>query len=174
MTRKTKTRYFGLDLSLSPGICVVEVVDRKPKLVYADSIATDSKDSDAERVAVVQSFVSTAVYTYKPFDAVVREDFTSGRNRRATQTIFAAWSAADRALHTFGYRVEETKPLLAPTRVKSLVTGNGKADKKEVAEAVSRILGLGEDYKWRAGYDDSDAVAVVLSYLIQKGLIDVA
>lgn len=170
---KNKTRYLGLDLSLSPGIAVIDVKDRRPRLVYSDSVATSSKDKDAERTAVVEAFVSSTVYTYKPFDKVLREDFTSGRNKRATQTIFSAWSAADEALNTFGYIVDEVSPVLSPTRVKKLVTGNGKAEKPEVAAAVSRILGLPEEHKWRAGYDDSDAVAVVLSYLIQEELIDV-
>lgn len=103
---------------------------------------------------------------------VLREDFTTGRNKRATQTIFNAWAAADRALHSFGYEVDNVKPVLAPTTVKKLVAGNGKAEKKDVAEGVRKYLRLPSDYKFAAGYDDSDAAAVVLAYLIRENLID--
>lgn len=174
-TKEPTARYFGLDLSLSPGIAVIDVKKRIPTLIYADSIATTADDKDAERSAVVQAFIAQAIYAYKPFETVLREDFTSGRSKRATQTVFSAWSSADRALHTFGYVVDpvlDDKPL-APTSVKKLVTGNGKAEKKDVADAVVRILRLPDDYKWRTGYDDSDACAVILAYLIREELIDV-
>lgn len=103
---------------------------------------------------------------------ILREDFTAGRNKRATQTIFNAWAAADRALHSFGYKVHEVKPVLAPTTIKKLVAGNGKAEKKDVAEGVRKYLRLPPDYKWRAGYDDADACAVILAYLLRENLID--
>lgn len=159
-------------MSLSPGIAVIDVKDRIPTLVYADSVATTADDKDAERSAVVQAFIAQVIYAYKPFNTVLREDFTAGRNKRATQTVFSAWSAADRALHTFGYTVDNVKPALSPTSVKKLVTGNGKAEKAEVAEAVRRWLRLPDDYPFRAGYDDSDACAVILAYLIRENLID--
>ncbi|WP_370733779.1 crossover junction endodeoxyribonuclease RuvC [Paenibacillus dakarensis] len=153
-------------------MAVIDVKNRIPSLVYADSVATTSDDKDAERSAVVQAFIAQAIYAYKPFDTVLREDFTSGRNKRATQTIFSAWSAADRALHTFGYAVDPASLKLAPTTVKKLVAGNGKAEKAEVAAAVTRLLRLPADYKWRTGYDDSDAAAVILAHLIRNDLID--
>lgn len=168
-----KKRYCGLDLSLSPGLAVIDVKDRRPTLVYAGSVATSNADNDAVRASVVQTFVAAAAYRYRPFDTIVREDFTSGRNKRATQTIFAAWSAADRALHTYGYAVTETRPTLSPTRVKKIVAGDGSADKATVAAAVRAFLRLDADYAFNAGYDDSDAAAVVLAYLIQEELIDI-
>lgn len=73
----------------------------------------------------------------------------------------------------YGYTAQDTKPPLAPTSVKKLTTGNGKAEKPEVAEAVRRILRLGADYTFKAGYDDSDAAAVILAYLVREDLIDV-
>lgn len=57
------------------------------------------------------------------------------------------------------------------------MAGNGRAEKAEVAEAVRKWLRLkaepdGSPYQFRAGYDDSDACAVCLAYLIREGLID--
>ncbi|WP_433946911.1 crossover junction endodeoxyribonuclease RuvC [Paenibacillus sp. SN-8-1] len=167
-----KFRILGLDLSLSPGIAAIEVRNRQPYLLAAASVATSSADTDAVRNFTVESFVAQFIYAHRPFDIVVREDFTAGRNKRATQTIFSAWSAADRALAAYGYRAEDLKPALAPTSVKKIVTGNGKAEKDEVARAVRKWLRLGADYVFRSGYDDSDALAVCLAYLIREGLID--
>ncbi|MEK5414358.1 hypothetical protein BJP49_11065 [Paenibacillus odorifer] len=178
MTKQTKKpalpnfRVLGLDLSLSPGIAVVEVRNRTPYLIACDSVATSTADTDAVRNYTVETFVGHFVREHRPFDIVVREDFTSGRNKRATQTIFSAWAAADRALAAYGYHAEDLKPALAPTSVKKYVTGNGKAEKPEVAEAVRKYLRLPADTKWRTGYDDADACAVCLSYLLRENLID--
>lgn len=146
--------------------------NRTPFLVAADSVATSTDDTDAVRNYTVETFIAQFLRQHRPFDLVVREDFTSGRNKRATQTIFSAWAAADRALANYGYRAEDLKPALAPSAVKRIVTGNGRAEKAEVAEAVRKWLRLPDDYKFRAGYDDSDALAVCLAYLIREGLID--
>lgn len=159
-------------MSLSPGLAVIDVKARIPTLIYAGSVATSTDDNDAIRSSVVETFVAANIYAYRPFDLVLREDFTSGRNKRATQTIFNAWAAADRALHTYGYTAHDTKPPLAPTSVKKLVTGSGKAEKDVVAVHVRRILRLHPDYPFKAGYDDSDALAVVLAYLIREKLIE--
>ncbi|GGF88225.1 crossover junction endodeoxyribonuclease RuvC [Paenibacillus abyssi] len=170
--RNDTARYLGLDLSLSPGLAVIDVKNRIPTLVYAGSVATSTDDNDAVRSSVVESFVASNIYAYRPFDLVLREDFIAGRNKRATQTIFNAWTAADRALHTYGYTVADVKPPLSPTSVKKIITGNGRAEKPEVAEAVRKLLRLPAEYKFAAGYDDSDAAAVVLAWLIRENLID--
>lgn len=154
-------------------MCTIEVRNRVPYLIAAESITTSTADNDAVRASVVESFIAQHIYAHRPYSCVLREDFTSGRNKRATQTIFSAWSAADKALHMYGYSVDDVKPVLAPTSVKKLVTSNGRAEKPEVAEAVRRLLRLGADYTFKAGYDDSDAAAVILAYLIRGGLIDV-
>lgn len=165
-------RICGLDLSLSPGIAAIDVRNRTPYLVAADSVATSTDDTDAVRNYTVETFIAQFVRQYRPFKLVVREDFTAGRNKRATQTVFSAWSAADRALGAYGYEAEDLSPALAPTSVKKFVTGDGKAEKEKVAEAVRKWLRLDSDYKFRAGYDDSDALAVCLAYLIRENLID--
>lgn len=165
-------RILALDLSLSPGIAAIEVRGRTPHLIACDSVATSTADTDAVRNYTVETFVAAFIREHRPFDIVVREDFTSGRNKRATQTIFSAWAAADRALSAYGYQAEDLKPALSPPSVKKYVTGSGKAEKPEVAEGVRKYLRLADGYKWRTGYDDSDACAVGLSYLLRENMID--
>lgn len=83
--------------------------------------------------------------------------------------MHGAWSAVDRSLSRLGLVVADN---LSPSTVKKAVTGNGRAEKPQVAEAVRRYLRLGPDYKFNAGYDDSDACAVALAYLLRENLID--
>lgn len=165
-------RILALDLSLSPGIAALEVRNRVPYLLACDSVGTTTADSDSVRNYTVETFLASFIREHRPFDVVVREDFTSGRNKRATQTIFSAWAAADKALAAYGYEALAPKPALSPTSVKKLVTGSGKAEKDVVAEAVRRYLRLDPAFKFRAGYDDSDACAVALAYLIRENIID--
>lgn len=54
-----------------------------------------------------------------------------------------------------------------PTSVKKLITGSGKAEKNEVAEALEKYVGK-QDYKCD---DESDATAVAIAWLIQQGQI---
>lgn len=169
MKQPKASRFLGLDLSLSPGLAVIDVSDRTPTLIYAGSIATTSDDSDAVRSEAVAAFISSNAFRFRHFDAIIREDFLSGRNKRATQTIFSAWAAADRALNAYGLRVDAE---INGATVKRIITGNGKAEKDVVAAGVSRILRLPDDYAWAKGNDDSDAAAVCLAWLIREGKID--
>lgn len=56
---------------------------------------------------------------------------------------------------------------LSPMTVKQLITGNGKADKEEVARHLEAYLGP-QEY---ATDDESDVCAVGLAFLIQNGFI---
>nr|WP_233168423.1 crossover junction endodeoxyribonuclease RuvC [Paenibacillus roseus] len=57
------------------------------------------------------------------------------------------------------------------TTVKRIVGGHGKAEKSEVADGVRRLLRLPADHTF-TNYDESDAAAIVLAWLIEQGRID--
>jgi len=56
---------------------------------------------------------------------------------------------------------------IAPTTVKKLLTGSGKAEKDMVAAALERYIGNHE----YATDDESDAVAVGIAWLNSKGYL---
>ncbi|TPG88137.1 hypothetical protein EEL32_10255 [Brevibacillus laterosporus] len=170
MATRKKGRYLGLDISMSPGFAVIDVVSRVPTLVHASSLVTATTHTDGQRFAYIEAKTVAIAHDYGPFNAIIREDFTDGRSKRARQGVFGAWAAVDQGLARYGYTVTDD---ISPTSVKRLVTGSGKAEKVEVAASVRRILGLPEGYEFAAGYDDSDACAVVLAHLIANKLIDV-
>src|SRR5690606_31176833 len=163
------TRILAFDISASPGVAVIEIKRGKPKLLYVDSVKTDTKNTDANRYNYIEAFAVKAIHEYGPFDAVVREKYTgSSRSKRAKQLVYGAWAAIDMALGKYGYVIDEKDEIVA-SAIKKAVAGKGGADKEEVADGVRKILGKDIDFK---SDDESDAVAVGLTYAIREGLIE--
>jgi crossover junction endodeoxyribonuclease RuvC len=161
-------RVLGLDLSLtSPGFAIIEVKKGKPRLIKTANFTTDSSTAQALRYEEIEAFTLLFIRENKPFDIIAREVWPPARNYVQNNKIHGAWSAVERALSRYGYEVNEH---LTPSNVKKTVTGNGAAKKPEVAEAVRKILNLGEDYEFDSD-DHSDAAAIGLAYLIREGLI---
>ncbi|MFD1270654.1 crossover junction endodeoxyribonuclease RuvC [Paenibacillus motobuensis] len=159
-----------MDLSLtSPGFAIIDVIDRVPHLVATSTVQTDSGEPQALRYEIIEAHALLFFRQHQPDSTITREIWPPARNFAQNDKVHGAWSAVDRALSRLGLEVTEN---LSPQTVKKAVTGNGRAEKKEVAEAVRKWLRLSPDYKFRAGYDDSDACAVCLAYLIRENLID--
>lgn len=159
----------------SPGFAVISVKNRAPSLVATSVVKTDSAEPQPLRYEVIEAHALLFFRQHTPTAAIVREIWPPSRNYAQNDKVHGAWSAVDRALDRLGLTVAEN---LTPSNVKKLVTstvsfaGNGRAEKPEVAAAVRKWLRLGDDYAFKAGYDDSDAAAVCLAYLIREELID--
>jgi len=164
-------RYLIYDISLtSPGFAAIDVNNRKPTLVAVSHVKTDASQPDGQRFAIVEAFAITTASKHGNSNAiVVREDYKNAASKRQGQTIYGAWAAVDSGLQRCGLRVNAE---INASTVKKTIGGHGKADKAEVAAGVRRILGLSDDFIF-ATDDESDAVAIGLTYLIEKGLIDV-
>lgn len=168
-----KYRILAIDISTNPGFAVLEFRKLKRgyrlELLRISSIKTDASNSDAERYAYIEANTISIVHECGPFDVVVREHFTSGRNKRSTQMVFGAWGAVDSALARYGYRIDP-RDEITPSAVKKAATGKGTADKKEVEMGVRARLGLSDDFSFKSD-DESDAVAIALAYLIREKII---
>lgn len=154
----------GLDLSISsPGFAVVRFGGGKPELIHKSHLKTKSTYSHGQRLIAIERHLLNLIDLFGPFDIVVREKGFS-MHAKTTQVLFKVVGVSDLALAKEGY----TKILeLAPTTIKKAVTGNGKASKQEVAEAVDLIIG-----KQKYDTDDeSDAVAVAIAYAKQAKLL---
>ena len=168
-------RLLAIDTSASPGLAALDYYEdgsKSPSLVYADAFPTDTKLTDAERFEVARSATALFCYKYGPFDVVVREHFTKGGSKRATQLVFGGWAAVDMALKAFGYTIDPTNEL-TPSTVKKAVGTTGKADKAEVEQGVRKALNLPGDYVFpnNKGGDSSDAAAIGIAYLKREGAI---
>lgn len=167
-------KILGVDTSLSsPAAAIIEFKNGKAKLLAVSHVKTNSKQPPHLRGQLVYAwFLSFLAQHGTTYDAIIREDFT-GKTSLTNAPVFNAWAATDRALADHGliftkWQEPRKKPSygVSPTRVKKLVTGNGSADKDEVAEAVRALTGYKGEF---ATDDESDAAAIALSYLIQKG-----
>lgn len=141
-----------------------------PTLVATSTVKTDAAEEQPLRYEVIEAHALLFFRQHRPDSAIAREIWPPSRNFAQNDKVHGAWSAVDRALSRLGLVVADN---LSPSTVKKLVTGNGRAEKPQVADAVRRYLRLGADYKFNAGYDDSDAAAVALAYLLRENLIDV-
>lgn len=160
-------RYLGLDLSLSsPGFAVIEVRNRRPRLIAAMYVKTKSSESRVERCAQIADELAVFIRAHRPFDAIIREDFVS-KNPGTQKAVYAVWHTVDCVLDRFGYAV--TADVNQGT-VKRILTGEGKAEKGDVEAVVKRLLRLRDDFKFGSN-DESDACAVVLAWLIRERLI---
>lgn len=166
-------KILALDISASPGYAVLELRQLKagPRLtlLHVDHATTGTGNTDSERFAYIEAKTVQVVHEHGPFDVVVREHFTKGRSKRATQLVFGAWAAVDAALGRYGYAIDADNEI-TPSAVKKAVTGDGSADKAAVEAGVRAILRLADDFNFVTD-DESDAAAVGIAYLKREGMI---
>lgn len=163
-------RYLGIDVSLTcTGFAVIDVKNRKPTLITTQPARTLTSFSDGQRYSFIEAITGSIAHNYGDFEGgIIREDFTDGRSKRARQGVFGAWAAVDIGLARYSQKVTA---MVSPTTVKKVVAGDGKADKAAVEVGVRKILRLKPDYVFQTD-DESDACAIVLSYLINENLIE--
>ena len=161
-------RLCAIDTSFSsPGYAVIEVRKRKAKLLEKTSFKTDTSESYVTRGRHIEAFTHLFIRQHRPLDILVRESFP-GKFQRTNYPVFSAWHCVDRAAAELGYTVSDDT--LTPTEVKEIVGGSGRAEKPVVAEGVRKVFG--EELEFNAGYDDSDACAIGLTWLIKNDYID--
>lgn len=168
--KKNDFHVLAIDTSMScPGIAIIRVDGKgKPHIVDTGHVKTGSEDSYPVRCKSIESFVHLFIKKHRKrdFDVVVREAFSS-RMPKTQYSIFSSWAATDRALADFGYSITEDP--VGQSHIKKVLVGRGnKVEKKELAQAVRKLT----KYKGEFGtYDESDAVAIGLTWLIDNGYI---
>lgn len=163
-------RILAMDLSLNlPAFCVAEVDEAGEFKVIEVSHIDNKKDKKlgtAEKLQKLYLHLKDIFQKYGEFDSVVREKGFS-RFANTTQLLFRVVGVSDLvALQEAGIKDVEEIP---PTTIKSMIAGYSRADKEEVEEGVRTFLS--EEQKDMKFYsdDESDSVAVALTYAIKKG-----
>ena len=139
------------------GLACVARSERKPVLLWADTIRTPAEMEEAERLAVLAAAMRRAIEAYHP-GTVALERVAFNRNAVSALQVARATGAIMVVAAEAGLSVGE----YAPTQVKSAITGMGNADKAQVRDALVRIHGL------KAVPDQpdaADAVAIALTHL---------
>jgi crossover junction endodeoxyribonuclease RuvC len=153
----------AIDSSLAcPAFAILEfnLNEKSVRVVEKSHVKTNSKKPTGYRLSQINQHVNDLLYE-NHFDEIVME---KGFNRFAVATqqiqrtvgvlMLRFWTANQ-------YEVAE----IAPTTVKKILTGSGKASKDAVADALESYVGKLE-YK---NDDESDAVGVGIAHGKQKG-----
>ncbi len=163
-----------LILGLDPGTAhtgygLVKVEDTEFSFVEFGLIETKKDTSPESRLAVIYESVNTIVTRTKPDVLVIEKVFFSNNAKTAIRVGQAQGvmllAASHQGISVFEY---------APGTIKKLVTGDGRAKKKEVQIAVRKLLGskVQEDKTRRitkTHIDNAvDALAVALCHIYRS------
>lgn len=153
-----KRRILGID----PGFALVGfgIVDEENGTLTAVDygvISTPKEQKFADRLEVIHKGILSLIDRYKP-DEMALEELFYFRNQKTVITVAEArgvivLSGIERKMPMFEY---------TPMQIKQAITGNGRAEKKQIQFMVKNILGLESIPK---PDDAADAVAVALTHL---------
>jgi len=156
-------RVLGVDPGMATaGLAVVEMRDRRPFLVWFDTVRTPAGLAEPGRLRRVHQAVREAIAAHQPAVVAV-ERVMWGRNVGSAMSVARATGVVLLAADEAGVPVEE----YAPLEVKMAVTGIGNAGKEQVRRALARTHGFLEV---PAQADAADAMAVAVCHLQQSPL----
>ena len=137
------------------GYAIIEKNGRDVKLVEAGLIKIKTKVLQEQIVEMTEGF--DMIFKNHKIDEVSIEDMFYAFNPKTVIKLAQFRGAISlKVLQEFGNFAEYT-----PLQVKQAVTGNGKADKTQVAFMVKRLLGIKKEIK---PLDITDAIAIALTH----------
>lgn len=141
------------------GMAVLEGDASRPVVVWSDCVQPPKGDKEM-RLAAVTEAVRSAIEAYAP-DCFALETLFFSTNKKTALGVAEARGAALSAAGKAGVRVCE----YSPGTIKVAVTGNGRADKKSIAQMIPLLVKLSE----RKRLDDElDAIAVGITALADR------
>lgn len=151
-------RILGIDPGLHvTGYGLIEMVETKPRLLEAGIIKTDEKALLEARLLTLYEGLTAVMQEWRPDGLAVEELYAKYNHPRtailmghARGTIFLV--AGQQGVPVCGYEA---------TLVKRALTGNGRADKAQVARMVCQLLNLPEP---PSPPDVTDALALALCH----------
>jgi crossover junction endodeoxyribonuclease RuvC len=154
-------------LGIDPGLATLGygIIDSKKSSAslapVTYGVISTSKDMEiGERLDHIQKQLRVLLRLYNPH-VVCAESIFFFRNQKTVIQIGQVQGIISLTFH------KARKPLhrYAPLQVKNTLTGNGKAQKKEVEEHVRRVLNIKEKIR---PDDTADALAVALCHVLKK------
>lgn len=150
-------------LAVDPGLtrCGVAVVDggagRSVSMVHCGVVRTSAERPIGQRLHELDGELRELLRMYRPDTVVVERVFSQHNVRSAIATGQAAAVA-----HLVGAGAGLPTAEHTPTEVKAAVTGSGRADKRQVANMVTRVLRLPSA---PTPADATDALALAICHL---------
>ncbi len=149
-------KILGIDPgTINCGYAILEVINKKPKIVEAGLIKIKSRILQEQIMELVEGI--DLILSMHTIDEVAIEDMFFAHNPKTVIKLAQFRGAMSlKILQELGNFSEYT-----PLQVKKAVTGNGKSTKEQVAFMVKRLLNLKQDIK---PLDITDAIAVALTH----------
>ena len=136
------------------GFSILEVKNKKFTLLDFGYIQTHKGLKSAERLNNIATDMEEILKKWKPHKAAVEKLFFNKNIKTAIQ-VAEARGVITQKCASKGMEIEE----FGPSEIKSVVCGNGRADKKAVQKMVKLIMNLEKTPK---PDDVADAIAVAL------------
>ena len=148
-------------LGIDPGMAIVgyaliEIKNDKIELLTSGSIQTDKKLSDSKRLAEIYDDLSIIVEKYQPDCASVEQLFFF-KNQKTVIPVAEARGVILTVLEKFNIPTYSYTPM----EVKQVLTGYGRAEKKEVEQMVKLTL---ESQELPKLDDTVDAIAIAICH----------
>ncbi len=151
-------RILGIDPGLNTtGYGVIDVVGREVTLVEAGIVKGGVGKSLAERIHEIHTGVAEVIAATTPEVLAIEELYSHYERPRTAILMGHARGAIILAAMQAGMRVKH----FAATQIKKTITGNGRAPKIQMQQAIARELGLA---KPPDPPDVADALAVALAF----------
>lgn len=148
-------------LGIDPGMAIVGygmigVKDNQIELLTSGSIQTDKKLDDSKRLLEIYNDLSQIVEKYQPDCASVEQLFFF-KNQKTIIPVAEARGVILTVLEKYGIPTYSYTPM----EVKQVLTGYGRADKKEVEQMVKLTL---ESQELPKLDDTVDAIAIAICH----------
>lgn len=150
-------KILGIDPGLGiVGYSVVEYDGKVPVLLHSGSIQTQKGERESARLLEIWNDMNSIVEKYKP-DVCAIEKLFFFRNQTTVMPVAHARGVILTVLEKYGIPIFEYTPM----EVKQVLTGYGRADKKEVEQMVKLTLGTDNLPK----LDDTvDSIAIAICH----------
>ena len=150
-------RVLGIDPGLTRcGVAVIDGLPGRPVTAHFVGVITTAADGElADRLTILHAELTGLIDKYSPEVIAIERVFSQQNVRSAMSTAQAAGVGLLLAGQR-GLRVG----MHTPTEVKAAVTGNGRADKKQVTLMVTKIAQLQAVPK---PADAADALAIAIT-----------
>jgi len=159
-------RVFGIDPGLTRcGLGVVDLAPGgKPRMVAVGVVRTPVDLDTARRLVHIEQAVVEWIAEHRPDVVCVERVFAQHNVRTVMGT-----AQASGVVMLAGARAGIPVALHTPSEVKAAITGSGRADKAQVGQMVTRILGLEAAPK---PADAADALALAICHLWRGGAVN--
>lgn len=154
----------GVDPGLTRcGVGLVREGDRRSvDFIFVDTIRASLELPLEQRIALVGSQIDALILEYKP-DSIALERVFAQANLRSVMGVAQISGVVLYLAAKYGIPVH----LHTPSEVKAAVTGNGRAAKAQIGEAVRLLLKLPEIPK---PADSADALAIAITQAWRGGV----